>query len=383
MHEAVIPFRVQVTDDQIADLRGRLARTRWPEAIEGSGWNHGADVDYLRTLCSYWAEDYDWRGFEARFNAFPQYLTEIDGQPLHFYHLRSPEPGAKPLILSHGWPGSVAEFHRVMGPLADPRTHGGDPADAFHIVAPSLPGFGFSGATREPGWNSRRIARAFDTLMCGLGYETYFAQGGDKGTLISLLLGSFFPERVRAIHLNLMPVVQPQIPEPLAGLSEDELAGLAGNAEFAANGAGYQSVQRTRPQALAIGLMDSPAGLATWLIDKFRAWSDCGGDLEGHIERERLLDNISLYWLTGTIASSMQIYFEDHGPGRQQPLPEVLVPIGHAVFPREILKCPRAWAEARFNIVHWRQMPAGGHFAAMEVPELYVEEVRGFFRRFR
>jgi microsomal epoxide hydrolase len=377
------PFHVEVADERIADLRGRLARTRWPDAIDGSGWTYGVDADYLRELCRYWAEDYDWRGFEARFNAHPQYVTEIDSQPIHFYHVRSPEPGATPLILSHGWPGSVVEFHQVMAPLADPRAHGGDPADAFHVVAPSLPGFGFSGPTQESGWNSRRIARAFGELMVRLGYDSYFAQGGDKGTLISMLLGAFFPERVTAIHLNLLPVIPPDRPDPTVGLSEEDLAALAANAQFAAEGTGYQLVQRTRPQALAFGLMDSPAGLAAWLVDKLRAWSDCGGDVERSFSRESLLDNISLYWLTGTIASSMRIYFEDHGPGRQLPLPPVMVPIGHAVFPAEILKTPRAWAEERFRIVHWRNMPAGGHFAAMEVPKLYVEELRGFFRGFR
>jgi microsomal epoxide hydrolase len=270
-----------------------------------------------------------------------------------------------------------------MGPLADPAAHGGDPADAFHVVVPSLPGFGFSGPTREAGYDTSRIARAFDTLMQRLGYDRYFAQGGDKGTLVSILLAANYPERVAAIHLNLMPAIPPDGPDPTAGLEAEELRFLEANAAFAQTGAGYQLVQRTRPQTLAFGLMDSPAGLAAWLADKFQAWSDCDGDVDRAFSRDRLLDNISLYWLTGAIASSVRLYFEDHGPGRQQPLPAVTVPVGHAQFPAEIVKAPRAWVERQFNIVHWRKMPAGGHFAAMEQPDLFVEEVRGFFRRLR
>lgn len=376
------PFRVSVSQPEIDDLRRRLSATRWPDAI-GAPWEYGVDAGYLRDLCAYWAEGYDWRGYEMRFNALPHFLTEIDGQRIHFYHVRSPESDAVPLILTHGWPGSVAEFHQVMAPLADPRGYGGDPADAFHVVAPALPGFGYSGPTREPGWGGARIAAAFHTLMQTLGYEHYFAQGGDKGTLISILLAATYPEHVRAIHLNLISAPPPDPANPRDGLNEEEATYLETNARFVAEGSGYQLVQRTRPQTLGFALMDSPAGLAAWLVDKFHAWSDCDGDVESVFSRDRLLDAVSIYWLTRTIASSMRIYFEDHGPGRSKPLPYVAVPTGHAVYPAEILKTPRAWAERKFNIQHWRVMPRGGHFAAMEQPALFIDEVRGFFRAYR
>lgn len=381
MSDAVVPFHAEVSAEQVRDLRHRLALTRWADTIDGSGWTYGVDLEWLQGLCGYWADGYDWSAFEQRLNGFPQYLTQVAGQRIHFHHIRSPEPDARPLILSHGWPGSVVEFHRVVGPLADPRAHGGDPADAFHVVAPSLPGFGFSGPTHETGYNARRIAAAFDTVMRRLGYDRYFAHGGDKGTLITILLAAGFPERVQAIHLNMIPPVAPDVADPMAGLSDADRADLHANAAFMATGVGYQFVHRTRPQTLAFALADSPAGLAAWIADKFDAWSD--GGVDRNIGRDRLLDNISLYWLTGTIASSMRIYFEDHGPGRQQPIPPVSVPTGHAIFPAEIIKTPRAWAEQRFNIVSWSRMPQGGHFAAMEVPDLLVDELRGFFRRFR
>jgi microsomal epoxide hydrolase len=376
----ITPFRVTVSDAEIDDLRTRLARTRWPDQLPDSGWDYGADGDYLRTLCDYWRTAFDWRGFEARFNRFPQYVTDIDGQRVHFYHLRSPEPDARPLVLSHGWPGSVAEFLAVLGPLSDPRAHGGDPRDAFHIVAPSLPGFGFSGPTRRRGYNSRDIAAAFDRLMVRLGYDSYFAQGGDKGTLISILLGATYPERVKAIHLNLVSAPPPSPADPRAGLNGEELAELDRMALFMANETGYQQIQRTKPQSLAYGLTDSPAGLAGWIVEKFRAWSDCGGDVEKSFSRDQLLDNISIYWLTGTINSSMRLYFEDHGPGRQQPVPPVKAPTGHAHFPAEFITAPRRWAEAKFNITRWQAMPRGGHFPAMEVPDLFINELRDFFR---
>ena len=372
------PFKARVSQDAVADLRARLARTRWPEVGVQTGWSEGVDAAYLREVCRYWAETYDWRAFESRFNAFAQGCTEIDGQRLHFYHVRSPEPAARALILSHGWPGSVVEFHKVLGPLSDPRAHGGDPADAFHVVAPSLPGFGFSGPTLENGWNSLRIARVLDALMDRLGYGAYFAQGGDKGAMVSLQLAAQFPARVLAIHLNILPPLPPDGPDPMAGVSEAEKAALQANADFAAVGSGYQAVQRTRPLTLAYGLTDSPAGLAAWLLDKFHAWSD--GDPEASIGRDRLLDNLSLYWLTGTIGSSVRYYFEDHGPGRQLAPPVVKVPVGHTVFPAEIIKTPRAWAASRYDLRRWTYAPAGGHFAAMEVPDIFVEEVRRFFR---
>jgi pimeloyl-ACP methyl ester carboxylesterase len=380
---AIAPFRLAVSDAEIADLRSRLEGARWPDQLPESGWDYGADGDYLRRLCKYWRTSFDWRAFEARFNRFPHYVADADGQRLHFYHLRSPEPAARPLIITHGWPGSVAEFLDVMGPLSDPAAHGGDPADAFHVVAPSLPGFGFSGPTQQRGYRSRNIAEALDGLMRALGYETYFAQGGDWGMLITILLAASYPDRVKAIHLNFMTAPPPNPHNPAEGLDAEELEGLKRTQHFMTRETGYQAIQSTKPQTLAYGLTDSPAGLASWIVEKFRGWSDCGGDVERSFSRDRLLDNISVYWLTGTINSSMRLYYEEAGPGRRQPLPDVSVPTGHAVFPAEIMYTPRRWAEAKFNIARWHKMPRGGHFAAMEVPDLYVDEVRTFFRDWR
>jgi pimeloyl-ACP methyl ester carboxylesterase len=379
----IVPFRVTAPAEAVEDLRSRLARTRWPDQLPDAGWSQGAELGYVRSLCDYWREGFDWAGFEARFNAFPNFITEVDGQRLHFIYARSPEPHARPLILSHGWPGSVAEFLDVIGPLSDPRAHGGDPRDAFHVVAPSLPGYGFSGPTTREGWRACKIASAFDALMLRLGYDDYFAQGGDKGTLVTMWLAAANPERVKAIHLTLLPAPPPDPSRPHAGLEPFEIEGLERTAAFLRTETAYQQLQRTKPQTPAFALMDSPAGLAAWIMEKFRAWSDCAGDLDRAFSRDRLLDNISVYWLTGTIASSMRLYWEDQGPGRQEPLPDVTAPVGHAQFPAEIIFTPRAWAERVFNIARWTRMPSGGHFAAMEVPGLYVEEVRAFFRAFR
>jgi pimeloyl-ACP methyl ester carboxylesterase len=377
-------FRFEVSAAQIADLRERLQRTRWPDQLAGSGWSYGTDGAYLRELCRYWQHDYDWAAFERRLNAQPQYLTEIDGQRLHYYHLRSPEPHARPLLLSHGWPGSIVEFLEVLAPLADPRAHGGDPGDAFHLVVPSLPGFGFSGPTQRPGVNGRSIAATFNQLMLNLGYTRYFAQGGDWGSMITVMLGALHSEQVAAIHLNLLTAPPPDPANPTAGLNEEEIRGLQRNQAFVDNETGYQQIQRTKPQTLAYALSDSPSGLAGWIIEKFRGWSDCGGDIERSFSRAQLLDNINVYWLTGTINSSMRLYYEEVGPnGRREPLPKVAVPTGHALFPAEIRRTPRAWADARFNVQRWQTMPRGGHFAAMEEPGLFVDEVREFFRDYR
>nr|WP_299688850.1 epoxide hydrolase family protein [Hydrocarboniphaga sp.] len=377
------PFKVAVGEEQIADLRRRLSYTRWPDQLEDDDWSYGTDGVYLRQLCDYWRDGYDWRAFESRLNAHPQFTTEVDDLHLHFYHLRSHEPGAKPLLLSHGWPGSIVEFQQVIGPLADPRAHGGDPADAFHVIAPSLPGFGFSGPTTRRGVNGRVVASAFNQLMLKLGYPRYFAQGGDWGSMITVILGGLHAEQVEAIHLNLLTAPPPDPEHPHAGLSNAEIEAVQRNRVFAEHETGYQQIQRTKPQTLAYGLSDSPAGLAGWIVEKFRGWSDCGGDIGRSFSRDQLLDNISIYWLTGTINSSMRLYFEEIGPGRRQPLPKVAVPTGHALFPAEITRTPRPWADAKFNIRRWQTMPRGGHFAAMEEPGLFVGEVREFFREFR
>ncbi|WP_455448839.1 epoxide hydrolase family protein [Natrinema thermotolerans] len=380
--DSIRSFEVSVDPDEIDDLRTRLERTRWPDQLPETGWADGTDREFLRDLCAYWRAEFDWAAFEDRCNEFDQYVTTIDGQRLHFYHVRSPEPDATPLVLSHGWPGSVTEFLDVLGPLTDPAAHGGDPADAFHVVAPSLPGFGFSGPTTEQGYDVPRIADAFADLMARLGYDRYVAQGGDWGALVAALLGANYPDRVDAIHTNML-FLHPsslEADDPTALLDEQGLADYRETAAFRETETAYHEIQATKPQSLAYGLTDSPAGLAGWIVEKFRAWSDCDGDLESWIDRDRLLDNLSVYWLTGTIGSSMRLYAEtDVGAATPE---SVDVPTGHARYPAEVYKTPRGWAEAVYDVEYWSEQPEGGHFAAMEVPELFVEDLRAFAGEF-
>ncbi|HUG00077.1 MAG TPA: epoxide hydrolase [Ilumatobacter sp.] len=376
------PFLVDVPDEVLDDLRERLARTRWVDQLPDTTWEYGVDVAYLRDLCEYWATTFDWRAAEARLNAFPQYITEIDGLRIHFLHARSPEPGAMPLILTHGWPGSVAEFLSVIGPLTDPVAHGGDAADAFHVVAPSLPGFAFSGPTTQRGVTGRVVAGAFAELMSGLGYDRFVTQGGDIGAQISALLGELHPERVAAVHLNLIPVAPP-LGDPFAGLAGEDLERAMKTFGFLDQDTGYWKIQGTRPQTVSSALNDSPAGLAGWIVDKFRAWTDCDGDVEREFSRDELLTNITIYWATQTINSSARWYFENSGVGGQSTPPQVTVPTGYADFPGEHYRMPLAWAREALNLVHVSEMPRGGHFAALQVPDLFVDEVRQFFRGFR
>jgi microsomal epoxide hydrolase len=373
------PFRIDIAQADLDDLHARLARTRWPDALAGVGWEYGIPLDYLRDLAEYWRTGYDWRLHERRLNEFPQFTTEIDGQRLHFLHVHAAEPDAVPLVLTHGWPGSVVEFTEVIGPLTNPRAHGGDPADAFHLVLPAIPGYGFSGPTREPGWNVPRIARAWDELMTRLGYGRYGAQGGDWGSAISRELGIAAPGHVIGVHLNMLI---PQGPLDEAGLTETERVRLARGRAFRETGMGYGAIQSTRPQTLAYALTDSPAGQLAWITEKFREWTD--GDLpHDAVDRDQLLTNVTLYWLTGTAGSSARLYFENArsgGWGRQAPSS---VPTGVAVFPYEIAPPIRRSAERSNNIVHWTEFDRGGHFAAMEEPDLLVGDIRAFFRPLR
>jgi pimeloyl-ACP methyl ester carboxylesterase len=379
--ESIVPFELEVTAEQVSDLQERLARTRWPDQLAGlAPWEHGTDLAYLQELCATWAT-YDWRAFEQRVNRFPQFRTSIDGQPVHFRHVRSPEPGARPLIISHGWPGTFLEFQEVVAPLTDPVAHGGRAEDAFHVVTPSLPGYGFSGPTGEPGWDPARIARAFATLMARLGYDRYFAQGGDWGSSVTMHLADEAPEQVAAIHVSLLVPGPPKgVADPTAGLAPEELAALGATQRFGLVESGYQALQSTKPQTAAYGLTDSPSGLAGWIVEKFRTWSDNGGDVESTLTREQLLDEISVYWLTGTIGSSMRLYSEALHPDRRSAPPIPTVPLGHSAFPGEIYRMPRSWAQSQFpTLTSWRAVERGGHFAALEVPDLFVREVRSFF----
>lgn len=383
MTNTIRPFRCEVPDSQIEDLRARLSRTRLPDQLDGAGWDYGTERNFLESLCNYWRDEFDWRKAEARFNAFPQFMTEINGEQLHFYHIRSPEPNATPLIITHGYPGSVAEFLDIFGPLSNPAAYGGDPSDAFHVVAPSIPGYGFSGPTRHRGFNSAKAADINVRLMELLGYDRYIAQGGDWGSAIAREMAAKQPDRIIGLHVNLIIGFPPDPNNPLAGLDEKERAAIAWKREYDANEAGYQAIQSTKPQSLAYGLTDSPIGLASWIVEKFRTWSDCNGDIERSFTKDQLLENIMLYWVTGTINSAMRLYYESLGPGRAaQGVEPVNVPTGYAHFPREIRPTPRLWAEQIFkNIVRWTEMERGGHFAAHEQPEDFVKELRLFTRQ--
>lgn len=378
------PFRVDVPDSVLDDLRARLANTRWPGPSPDGGWAYGSELSAVQELCEYWRTSFDWRAAEARLNRWPQFVTEIDGEQVHFIHARSPHPDAMPLVITHGWPGSVAEFLDIIDPLIDPVAYGGDAADAFHVVAPSIPGYGFSGPTRQTGWHIKRVAEAITTLMATLGYERYGAQGGDWGAIATMNIGAIDPDHVAGIHLNMIIAQPPDPANPLEGVAPEEMGNLGDMANFMANETGYQQIQGTKPQTLGYGLTDSPAGLAGWILEKFRTWSDCDGDVESVFTKDQLLTNITLYWVTNTISSSTRLYYETMKAGQFGALPsKIEVPTGVAVFPKEIYRPPHAWAAAAFNVTHWNTFDKGGHFAAMEQPEALIGDIRAFFRTVR
>jgi epoxide hydrolase len=376
------PFRVDVPDAVLDDLRDRLARTRWPDQIPNSGWDYGTDLAYLQDLCDHWRAKFDWRAQEDRFNQWPHFLTEIDGENIHFIHARSPEPDALPLVITHGWPGSVSEFLDIIEPLRDPRAQGGDPADAFHVVAPSLPGYGWSGPTTAPGWDAQRVAEAWKTLMARLGYDRYGAQGGDWGAMVSARLAATDPEHLAGLHSNML-LAFPADPSTVP-LTDSEAADLAAAGEFMTKGAAYQEIQGKNPQTLGYGLTDSPAGLAGWIVEKFWAWTDNNGNPEDAVTRDQILTNLTVYWVTQTINSSIRLYCESQRGQNFGPTEAyVSVPTGVAVFPKEIFRIPRAYAEARFNVQRYTRFDRGGHFAALEEPDLLIADIRDFFREVR
>jgi pimeloyl-ACP methyl ester carboxylesterase len=379
MSHEITPFLVQIPAEQLDDLHDRLRRTRWPEAEPVDDWSQGVPLAYVRQLCEYWLDGYDWRAGEARLNQFPQFRTEIDGLPIHFLHVRSPHEDALPLVMTHGWPGSIVEFLKVIGPLTDPVAHGGDAADAFHLVCPSLPGYGFSGKPDRTGWNAARIADAWDELMRRLGYDRYGAQGGDWGSMVTVGLGMRHPEHLAGIHLN-MVIAFPDRSER-DNLTEREQAAMAALRHYNDEDSGYSKEQGTRPQTVGYGLVDSPAALCAWIVEKFWAWTDSDGDPLNVLTRDDLLDNVMLYWLPGTGASSARMYWESF---RDPLLGPVGVPAGCSIFPKEIFRPSRRWAEKQFtDIRYWNELEKGGHFAAFEQPELFVQEVRAAFRSFR
>ena len=377
------PFDISVSDSVLEDLRNRLAHTRWPGAIDGAGWDYGTDPDFLRELVEYWRADFDWRAQEAALNALPQFHAEVDGQRLHFVHQRGKGPSPTPLLLSHGFPSSFWEMSKVIGPLSDPAAYGGDPADAFDVVVMSLPGYGFSDAPRQSGANVAWLAQRAHALMTEvLGYESYGVQGGDWGGYVASRLGFAHPDAVTGIHLNLVGA-SPH-PSRRTDLSEAERAWLKEMARWQQTESGYLEIQATKPQTLSYGLNDSPTGLCAWIVEKFRSWSDCDGDVESVYSKDELLTNVTIYWVTQTIDSAGRLYYEDRRhPWRMGPDDRIDVPTAFARFPREIIRPPREWADRVYNVARWTDLPRGGHFPAFEQPELLVEDVRAFFRELR
>jgi pimeloyl-ACP methyl ester carboxylesterase len=377
---AVAPFTIHVPDAVLDDLRHRLALARWPDEIDQSGWKYGADLGYMKELVAYWQDQYDWREQERRLNQFDHFRTTIDGVGLHFIHQRSKHPEATPLLITHGWPGSVVEFMKIIEPLTDPVSHGGRAEDAFHVVAASIPGFGFSDQPNEAGYGPDRVADMLVTLMDRLGYTRYVAQGGDWGAIIGTRIALKAPERLIGLHLNFCPAGPlPAGTESAAAPSEAELERMRASQAAFADESGYSAQQGTRPQTLGYGLNDSPVGQAAWIVEKFHAWTDNDGSPEDAVTRDELLTNVMVYWVTQTSTSSARLYYESrHADGGLVGGGRVTVPTACAMFPKEVVYTPRALLEPRFNLVRYTEMAKGGHFAAMEEPELLVEDIRAF-----
>lgn len=383
MQTDIQPFHIDIPQAQLDDLQRRLSGARWPDAETCDGWDQGTPLSYAKELAAYWAESYDWRRCEKLLNGWQHFTTDIDGVAIHFIHRVSPNPDALPLLITHGWPGSVIEFHKVIEPLADPAAHAGDPADAFHLVIPSLPGYGFSGKPTQTGTSVERIAVMWATLMQRLGYERFVAQGGDWGSLVTLAMATARPRGLAGVHVN-MPVAAPDA-DSMASLNEAEQQALAALEHYRRWDSGYARQQATRPQSLAYGLADSPVGQMSWIIEKFQAWTDCERDGARHPEnalgRDEMLDNVMLYWLNNTAGSSARLYWESFHNTAFDPIE---LPVGCSLFPGEILRTSRRWAEKRFQrLIHWNELPSGGHFAAFEQPELFVDELRCCFRTLR
>jgi epoxide hydrolase len=383
-HEAteagILPYRISVPQADIDDLRERLDRTRWTRDLPGTGWERGVPTAYLRELAAYWAREYDWRAHEASLNALPQFITTIDGADVHFLHVRSAEPGATPLMLLHGWPGSVVEFLDMIGPLTDPVAHGGDPADAFHLVIPSLPGYGFSGPLTEAGWTDGRAAAALAGLMTRLGYDRYGVQGGDVGAFIAPLIGRTAPDQVIGVHLNALVTFPTGDPADLAAMTEADRGRLGAMKQWQERSGAYLQVQGTRPQTIGQSLVDSPAGLLAWIVEKFQEWTDPAAALpEDAVDRDRILTDVSIYWFTATAGSAAQTYYERfNDPSMWMPRERSAVPTGVAVFTTDL--SIREFADKASNVVQWSEFDRGGHFAALEAPDLLTADVRKFFR---
>ena len=378
--DAVRPFMLSVSEDELAELRNRLDRTRWQEREPVDDWSQGARLDKVRALCEHWRTAYDWRRCEEQLNSWGQFKTQLDGLDIHFLHIRSPHANALPMLMTHGWPGSVIEFNKVIGPLTDPAAYGGDPKDAFHLVLPSLPGYGFSEKPSRTGWGVERIARNWAVLMRRLGYDHYVAHGGDWGAAVTNQLGVDRPEGCAAIHLNI-PIVYPT-PEQMADMTSAEEAAVKDWSEIEATGTGYLRIQSTRPQTLGYGLTDSPVGQAAWIYEKLHFWTDHDGAVENLLTMDEMLDNIMLYWLPATGGSSARLYWESISKAFQTR--SVEIPVGVSIFPKELSRPSRRWAEKAYSaLFYWNELDKGGHFAAFEQPRLFVDEMRRCFRLIR
>ncbi len=383
----IVPFTIAIDEAELDDLQRRLARTRLPDQLGGISWEYGTDLDYMRELLRYWQEDFDWRAQEAQLNQFDHFKTTIEDLQLHFIHQKSANPDAIPLLMVHGWPGSISEFVKIIGPLTEPGQHGGDSTDSFHVIAPSLPGFGFSGIPNEPGYSPERMALILAALMERLGYERYALAGGDWGAIINRHLANHYPQRLIGLHSNMLLASPPQDEALLANTDPAQAALQAARREYMQNEVGYQQIQGTKPQTLGYSLNDSPAGLAAWIVEKFHGWADlpqdATGNLDNNFSKDELLTNIAIYWFTGTITSSTRIYYENRNSPNIKPMGYIDVPTGVALFPAEIYVSPRTWAEAAYDLRHYTVMPRGGHFAALEQPRLYLEDLRQFYRLLR
>ena len=383
----IIPFEIDIADAAIADLKRRLAATRMPDQIADTTWEYGTDSSYLSELIAYWQNDFDWKKQESELNQFDQFKTEIDGLDMHFIHQRSENPDAIPLMIVHGWPGSVAEFSKIVGPLTDPVAHGGDIADSYHVIAPSLPGFGFSERPNEPGYSPEKIAHILAGLMQRLGYEQYAIAGGDWGAIINRYLANNYPERLIGLHSNMVLAGPPADETQRDDVSEAVSSLRTARIAYMLNEVGYQRIQGTKPQSLGYGLNDSPAGLAAWIVEKFHGWSDlpqdADGDLDNYFSKDELLTNIAIYWFTETITSSARIYYENSKTPVVKPIEYIDVPTGVALYPAEIFITPRSWVAAAYDLRHYSLMEQGGHFAALEQPASYLNELNTFFRLLR
>ena len=377
---AIDRFNIHVDQHVLDDLRARLRGRRLPQSIPGSGWKYGVDIDYLQALLEYWELHYDWRVAEAGLNKLDHFTTAIQGHSIHFAHVRSPHPNATPLLMVHGWPGSIVEFLGTIDRLVAPERYGGDAKDAFHLVMPSLPGFGFSERPREAGWGPERSAKAYVELMSRLGYARYGVQGGDFGALVVAEMGLIAADRIIGLHTNMPMAPPPATPVPLTPGEEQDVADIAA---FAENERAYAMIQATKPQTLGVGLNDSPAGLCAWISEKFRAWTDRGETGESVVDRDTLLTNITLYWVTGTAASAARYYYEYFHATPVWKKERIDVPTGVARFPKEMHRPPRSWVEEKYNVVRWTEMPRGGHFAALEQPALFADDVLAFFHGLR